>query len=71
MMKRKESISAMDNKRLRVLAEFRYTLREFLQFSEKAAVQFDIQPKQHQLLLQVAGAPEDVRLCGGTSWAAS
>jgi DNA-binding MarR family transcriptional regulator len=60
MMKRKESISAMDNKRLRVLAEFRYTLREFLQFSEKAAVQFDIQPKQHQLLLQVAGAPEDV-----------
>jgi DNA-binding MarR family transcriptional regulator len=56
MMKRKESISAMDNKRLRVLAEFRYTLREFLQFSEKAAVQFDI----HQLLLQVAGAPEDV-----------
>ena len=42
------------------LAEFRYQLRAFLQFSEAAAVSTGLQPQQHQLLLQVAGAPEDV-----------
>lgn len=40
------------------LAEFRYQLRRFMQFSEQAAHQANLQPQQHQLLLQVAGAPE-------------
>jgi len=43
---------------LRTLAEFRYELRRFLHFSESAALGAGLQPKQHQLLLQVAGAPE-------------
>src|SRR5580692_7830902 len=43
---------------LRTLAEFRYELRRFLHFSECAALEAGLQPQQHQLLLQVAGAPE-------------
>ncbi|MGC1424594.1 MAG: MarR family transcriptional regulator [Terracidiphilus sp.] len=44
---------------LRTLAEFRYELRRFLHFSECAALDAGLQPQQHQLLLQVAGAPQD------------
>jgi DNA-binding MarR family transcriptional regulator len=43
---------------LNTLAEFRAELRRFLHFSECAALQAGLQPQQHQLLLQVAGAPE-------------
>ncbi len=43
---------------LRTLAEFRFELRRFLHFSECAALDAGLQPQQHQLLLQVAGAPE-------------
>lgn len=39
------------------LAEFRYRLRAFVQFSEQAALNAGLQPQQHQLLLQIAGAP--------------
>lgn len=42
---------------LRTLADFRYELRQFLHFSECAALEAGLQPQQHQLLLQVAGAP--------------
>ncbi|HEV2487601.1 MAG TPA: MarR family transcriptional regulator [Terracidiphilus sp.] len=41
---------------LRTLAEFRYELRSFLHFSERSALEAGLQPQQHQLLLQVAGA---------------
>ena len=44
---------------LKKLAEFRYQLRRFLLFSECAALETGLQPQQHQLLLQVAGAPEN------------
>jgi DNA-binding MarR family transcriptional regulator len=44
---------------LKTLAEFRYELRRFLLFSESAALEAGLQPQQHQLLLQVAGAPEN------------
>ena len=44
---------------LRTLADFRFELRRFLHFSESAAVEEGLHPQQHQLLLQVAGAPED------------
>jgi DNA-binding MarR family transcriptional regulator len=37
------------------LARFRYQLRRFLRFSEKAARQAGLTPQQHQLLLGVAG----------------
>jgi DNA-binding MarR family transcriptional regulator len=40
------------------LAEFRFELRKFLHFSEEAAAAAGLQPQQHQLLLQVAGARE-------------
>ena len=41
------------------LAEFRFQLRCFLHFSECAALKAGLQPQQHQLLLQVAGAPRE------------
>ena len=43
---------------LHTLADFRFELRRFLQFSEGAALEAGLQPQQHQLLLQVAGALE-------------
>ncbi len=52
-------LSADDsNVLLRNLADFRFALRQFLHFSECAALAAGLQPQQHQLLLQVAGAPE-------------
>jgi DNA-binding MarR family transcriptional regulator len=44
---------------MQTLAEFRYALRQFLQFSEQRATQAGLQPQQHQLLLHLAGAPDD------------
>ena len=43
---------------LSTLAEFRFELRRFLQFSECAAIEAGLHPQQHQLLLQIAGAAE-------------
>jgi DNA-binding MarR family transcriptional regulator len=43
---------------VRTLADFRYELRRFLQFSEGAALRVGLHPQQHQLLLQIAGARE-------------
>lgn len=40
---------------LRQLADFRYQLRKFLRFSEKAARSNGLTPQQHQLLLGIAG----------------
>ncbi len=40
---------------LHQLAEFRYQLRKFLRFSERAARSNGLTPQQHQLLLGVAG----------------
>ena len=48
----------MSAARLQVLAEFRHQLRLFLHFSETAAQKAGLHPQQHQLLLQIAGAPE-------------
>src|ERR1700753_325865 len=49
-----------DRLRLQNLAEFRYELRRFLQFSESRAAEAGLHPQQHQLLLQLAGAAPDV-----------
>ena len=43
---------------LRTLAEFRFELRRFQHFSETAAFEVGLHPQQHQLLLQILGAPE-------------
>ena len=43
---------------LTTLAEFRFELRRFLQFSENASLEVGLQPQQHQLLLQIAGVPD-------------
>lgn len=50
--------SDLSNHLLQTLADFRFELRRFLQFSEGAAMEAGLQPQQHQLLLQVAGAAE-------------
>ncbi len=47
---------------LTALADFRYELRRFLHFSESAALEAGLQPQQHQLLLQVAGAAEPAQV---------
>src|SRR5271170_6300944 len=55
-----KSLQAKDKQRVQTLAEFRYALRRFLHFSEGRAVEAGLLPQQHQLLLHIAGAPDDV-----------
>jgi DNA-binding MarR family transcriptional regulator len=43
------------------LAWFRYNLRRFLRFSEKAARACGVTPQQHQLMLGIAGFTENGR----------
>jgi DNA-binding MarR family transcriptional regulator len=45
----------------RALAEFRYQIRRFLQFSADAAREHGLEPAQHQLLLSIKGLPEGSR----------
>jgi len=45
----------------RALAEFRYQIRRFLQFSAEAARAHGLEPQQHQLLLAIKGLPESAR----------
>jgi DNA-binding MarR family transcriptional regulator len=56
-MKSRSRVAGPDSL-IRTLAEFRFEMRRFLHFSESAALEAGLQPQQHQLLLQVAGAPE-------------
>ena len=55
-----KNVQFKDPLRLRNLAEFRYELRRFLQFSEGCATEAGLHPQQHQLLLQLAGAADEV-----------
>jgi DNA-binding MarR family transcriptional regulator len=57
--------SAVSEAQLRGLADFRATLRGFLHFSEAAAACVGLTSQQHQLMLQIAGAPEDVVITVG------
>jgi DNA-binding MarR family transcriptional regulator len=50
-------VSSQSDRLLSKLADFRYELRRFFLFSESAALEAGLHPQQHQLLLQVAGAP--------------
>jgi len=47
------------------LAEFRYSLRQFLRFSEDAAHQVGLTPRQHQALLAIQGFPDNRRITIG------
>src|ERR1700678_1919082 len=55
-----KNLQLEDRLRLQNLAEFRYELRQFLQFSEGCSAEAGLHPQQHQLLLQLAGAPDEV-----------
>lgn len=44
----------------RTLAEFRYRIRSFLAFSERAARAHGLDAQQHQLLLALKGLPPDI-----------
>jgi DNA-binding MarR family transcriptional regulator len=43
------------------LAKFRYEIRRFLNFSERAARAASIEPRQHQALLAIKGLPSESR----------
>ena len=49
--------SAITKTEYEVLAEFRYTLRRFMSFSENAAKEVEITPQQYQALLAIKGFP--------------
>ena len=45
----------------RAMAEFRYQIRRFLRFSERAARESGLEPQQYQLMLVVRGIPDGER----------
>lgn len=45
--------------RFRALAEFRYHIRQYLNFSDQSAKAAGLEPRQYQLLLAVKGLPHD------------
>jgi DNA-binding MarR family transcriptional regulator len=51
------SIKPLTKADFEALARFRYHLRQFLSFSEKAAVAAGLTPRQHQALLAIKGFP--------------
>ena len=60
--RRVEPLGAAD---YRTLAEFRYLLRQFLAFSEDAALRSGLTPQQHQALLAIKGFPGRDRVTVG------
>jgi DNA-binding MarR family transcriptional regulator len=58
--------STMPQPDYRALAELRYQIRRFLHFSERAARNAHIEPRQHQFLLALKGLPQGLRPSIGT-----
>jgi DNA-binding MarR family transcriptional regulator len=56
-MKKNSKVGSLQKEDYELLAEFRYTLRRFLRFSERAAKEFDLTPQQYQALLAIEGFP--------------
>ncbi len=56
-MRKNSSSSRLRKEDYELLAEFRYTLRRFLRFSEQAAAEHDLTPQQYQALLAIEGFP--------------
>lgn len=50
--------AALDDADYAALADFRATIRIFLAFSEDAAAEAGLSPRQHQALLAVRGVPQ-------------
>jgi len=50
-------LKQLDKAQYETLAEFRYALRQFIHFSESAALAAGITPQQHQALLAIKGFP--------------
>jgi DNA-binding MarR family transcriptional regulator len=57
-MRARKGVLNSEERLLRRLAEFRFQLRQFLLYSERASAHACVQPQQHQLLLQIAGKPD-------------
>jgi DNA-binding MarR family transcriptional regulator len=57
--------AAVTDSDYRALAEFRYHIRRYLDFSDRAAKSAGIEPKQYQLLLAIKGLPPDVEATVG------
>jgi DNA-binding MarR family transcriptional regulator len=55
-MSTNQSLDQSDYQRL---AEFRYHLRGFLRFSERAASEMGLRPQQHQALLAIKGTADE------------
>ncbi len=49
--------SEVRDREYQALAEFRYRLRQFLRFSQRAAMAAGLEPQQHQALLALRGLP--------------
>lgn len=60
MSSRPRRVPAVTPRDYRALAKVRYRIRRFLAFSEQAARAHGIEPRQHQLLLALAGTPDGV-----------
>ncbi len=56
-VKKSESRGTLSKTEYEMLAEFRYTLRSFLGFSQTAAASVGLTPQQHQALLAIKGFP--------------
>lgn len=54
-------MAKISNTDYRSLAAFRFEIRKFLAFSERAARSVGIEPQQHQLLLALRGMASDAR----------
>lgn len=54
-------VSDLSPAEYQALAEFRYQIRRFLQFSAEAAREHGVEAQQHQLLLAIKGLPNDAR----------
>ena len=54
---KKGQVAALSSRDYQLLAEFRYRLARFLAFSENAAEDAGLAPRQHQALLAIKGFP--------------
>jgi len=57
-MLKNRSAARLTKRQYEMLAAFRYQLRQFLHFSERAAQHAGLTPRQHQALLAIKGFPE-------------
>lgn len=60
-----KSTASLSKHDYETLATIRYTLRQFLRFSEEAAQSVGLTPQQHQALLAIMGFPRRDRLTIG------